>query len=167
MTPNPYCRWQWVGQCQKNLTKRLGVLNECCVIISSEISLIGLLITELDERRSGVRWRKRRRCPGTKRVPGQSRLTLRCHNATNIREREREKEKETIKKVPNKKYNKIYRIEGAYAWECMNMWHANINSSWAQPNPNLSAHSIATNIAHIYNAWKYCYNANVMQCMKF
>ena len=48
---------------------------------------------ELDERRSGVRWRKRRRCPGTKRVSGQSRLTLRCHNATYIREREKERKR--------------------------------------------------------------------------
>ena len=49
----------------------------------------------------GVRRRRRSRCPGTKRVPERSRLTLRCHDATNIRGRERKKERETIKKVPS------------------------------------------------------------------
>ena len=57
--------------------------------------------------RSGVRWRRRRKCPGTKRVLGRSRLTFRCHNATNVREREkgrereRERERERIRKVPS------------------------------------------------------------------
>ena len=66
-------------------------------------------------RGSGVRGRRRRRFPGTKWVPGRSRLTLRCHDATNVREREREKERETIRKVLNNRYIKIYRIEDTYA----------------------------------------------------
>ena len=65
-------------------------------------------------RGSRVRWRRRRRCPRTKRVLRRSRFTFRCHDATNARGREKEKERETIKKVPNKKYIKIYRIEGRY-----------------------------------------------------
>ena len=66
-------------------------------------------------RGSGVRWRRRRRCPRTKRVPGWSRLTVRCHDAINVRGRERKKERETIRKVPNNIYIKIYRIERTYA----------------------------------------------------
>ena len=66
-------------------------------------------------RGNGARWRRRRRCPGTKRIPRQSRLTLRCHDATNVRGRERKKERETIRKVPRSLYIKIYRIEGTYA----------------------------------------------------
>ena len=70
---------------------------------------------------SEVRWRRRRRCPGTKRFLGRNGLTLRCHVATNVRGSERKKETETIRKVPSNKYIKIYRIEGTYAGECMNM----------------------------------------------
>ena len=43
---------------------------------------------------SGVRKRRRRRCPRTKRVPGQSGFTFRCHDATNVRKRERERGRE-------------------------------------------------------------------------
>ena len=66
-------------------------------------------------RGSGVKRRRRRRCLETKRVLGWGRLTLRYYDATNVRRREREKERETIRKVPNNKYIKIYRIEGMYA----------------------------------------------------
>ena len=48
------------------------VLKEVC---------FGQLITEPNRRGSRVR---RSGCPGTKRVPGQSRLTFRCHDATNV-----------------------------------------------------------------------------------
>ena len=59
--------------------------------------------------------RRRRRYPGTKRVPGRSRLILRSHDSTNGRGREKEKEREVIRKVPSNKNIKIYRIEGTYA----------------------------------------------------
>ena len=58
-------------------------------------------------RGSRVKRRRRRRCPGTKRVQGQSRLTLRCRDATNVRGRERKKESETIRKVPTTRYIEI------------------------------------------------------------
>ena len=64
-------------------------------------------------RGSGVKKRRRRRCPETKRVPGQNGFTFRCHDATNVRnkekERERERERETIRKAPTR-YN-ITNIE--------------------------------------------------------
>ena len=75
--------------------------------------------------------------------------------------RERNKQKSTNNININIKINK-----GTYAWKCMNMWHANLKTSWAQPNPNLPAHINSTYIAHNYNTWKYSYNENVMQCMK-
>ena len=36
---------------------------------------------------------------------------------------------------------------GRYVWKKMreHVTHANLNASWAQPNPNLPAHIIATN----------------------
>ena len=60
----------------------------------------GLLIMELDARRSRIR---KGGCPGTKRVSGWSRFAFRCHRSrlTQIKEREREKEKETIRKIPS------------------------------------------------------------------
>ena len=41
-----------------------------------------------------------------KRVPRQSEFTFRCHDATNIRNKERERERETTKKAPT-----IYNIK--------------------------------------------------------
>ena len=58
---------------------------------------------------------KKKKCPDTKRVSGQSRLMLKCHDATNVKGRIREKERETIRKVPNNRYIKIYKIKGKYA----------------------------------------------------
>ena len=49
--------------------------------------MTGFIIMEPDMRRSRIR---RRRCLGTKRVSGWSRLALGCHAQT-IRERERER----------------------------------------------------------------------------
>ena len=46
---------------------------------------------------SGVRWRRRKRSPRTKKVPGRSRLTFKCHDETNIRNRERERERKLEK----------------------------------------------------------------------
>ena len=45
---------------------------------------------------SGVRWRRRkRRCLGTKRVQGWSRLTFRCHRAVQ-RKRERKRGRKSL-----------------------------------------------------------------------
>ena len=52
-------------------------------------------------RGSGFRWRRIRRCQRTKRVLGWNRFTFRCHDATNVKERERKKERETIRRVPS------------------------------------------------------------------
>ena len=65
----------------------------------------------------------------------------RCAIDTTNVNRKRGIKRKTIRKVPsNIKYNnyieKRVRIHG----KCMNMWHAKETSSWAQPNPNLSAH---------------------------
>ena len=55
-------------------------------------------------RGSGVRRRRRRRCLETKRVSGRNGFTFRCHDATNVRNREREgeRERETIRKAPTR-----------------------------------------------------------------
>ena len=77
----------------------------------------GLLIMEPEVRGCGVKRRRRSRCLGTKKVPGRSRLTLRCHDATNIRRRERKKERKRGRQ--SEKYQVVditkYRIEGTYA----------------------------------------------------
>ena len=65
---------------------------------------IDLLIIELDGRGSRVR---RSGWPETKRVPGRSRFTFRCHVATNVNKREREGERNTQKST---KYNQYIRI---------------------------------------------------------
>ena len=54
----------------------------------------GLFITKSYVRWSGVRRRRRRRCPKTKRVPRQNGFMFRCHDATNMKEREKERERE-------------------------------------------------------------------------
>ena len=78
----------------------------------------GLLIIELYVRGSGVKKRRRRRCPETKRVPGQNGFTFRCHDATNVRNKEKERERETIRKAPTR-YN-ITNIE-TWRYVCMKM----------------------------------------------
>ena len=56
-------------------------------------------------RGSGVRWRRRRRCLGTKRVSRRSRLTFRFHDATNVRSKEKRGERERERQ--SKKYQAI------------------------------------------------------------
>ena len=52
--------------------------------------LTGPLITDPNRRKGRIR--RRSRCPRMKRVLGRSRLTFRCHDATNARKRERERD---------------------------------------------------------------------------
>ena len=77
----------------------------------------------------------------------------------------REREKETIRKVPKHfKYIHIYWKESTYAWGMHE--HVTCKRNFiigsAQSNPT----STQTYYTHL-NAWKYHYNANVMQCMRF
>ena len=74
---------------------------------------------------------------------------LRCHDATNVSGRERKKKRERQSEKSQTVDITRYRIEGMYAWECINMWHAKINSSWALPNPNLPAHNRVQSKTHI------------------
>ena len=73
-------------------------------------------------------------------------LSLGAIDTTNVNRIERGK-KETIRKAPKHfKYNKYIEKRVRMHEKCMNMWHAKEIASWAQPNPNLSAHK---QIAHI------------------
>ena len=74
--------------------------------------LTGFIIMELD-----MEWsRVRRRCPGMKRVSGQSRFGLKCHAQTvQERGRERERERETNRKAPINSYTKKREKNGTYA----------------------------------------------------
>ena len=68
---------------------------------------MGFIIIEPDRRRSRIRTRC---CPGTKRVPGQSRLAFRCHAQTNQereRERKRERERERERQAEEYQTNSI------------------------------------------------------------
>ena len=102
---------------------------------------------------SGIRRTRRRSCLEMKRVQGHSGFTFRCHDATNVRNRERERERERESEKAPTRYN-ITNIE-TWRYVCMKM-HEHMTCKykciWAQPNPNLLAHNIATNITHIYNA---------------
>ena len=74
-------------------------------------------------------------------------LRLGAIDMTNVNRNKVRKKKRIIRKVPsninNIKYiEKKVRMHG----KCINMFHAKQNASWAQPNPNLSAHK---HIAHI------------------
>ena len=67
-------------------------------------------------------------------------LRLCAIDTTNIN-RKRGRKRKTIKKVlSNLKYNNYIEKRVRMHGKCMNMWHAKETSSWAQPNPNLSAH---------------------------
>ena len=68
-------------------------------------------------------------------------LRLGAIDMTNVNRNKGRKKKRIIKKVPsninNIKYiEKKVRMHG----KSINMWHAKQIASWAQPNPNLSAH---------------------------
>ena len=107
--------------------------------------LTGFIITEPDIRTGRIN-RGRKWCPRTKRVSRRSRLALfRCHEQTNLkREKEREREREKQKKFQTQLIS-IRRKGMVHMHEkCMNMWHATINTSGAQPNPILPAHMIST-----------------------
>ena len=61
--------------------------------------------------------------------------------------KKRGRKRKTIRKVPSYfRYNKYIEKRVRMHGKCMNMWHAKQIASWAQPNPNLSAHK---QIAHI------------------
>ena len=93
--------------------------------------------------RGGIR---RRKGTGMKRVLGRSGFTLRCHRHNYRKQKERERKKDNQKSPKQFKYNKYIEKRVCMHGKCMNMWHAKQKASWAQPNPNLSAHK---HIAHI------------------
>ena len=109
--------------------------------------LLGFIIMEPYKRRCRV---KGRRCPKTHRVLGQSGLSFRCHDATN-RKKERGRKRDMQKSTNTININ-INKNEGMYVWKCMSMWHVNLNTSWAQPNPNLRAHKLF----NIYSTYLKC-----------
>ena len=81
----------------------------------------------------------------------------------NTRERERERERHTHTHTQphthtHKKHQttSIYKNIKNWRYVCMNMWHANLNTSWAQPNPNLTAYSHSTYI------YIYIYHTSIM-----
>ena len=88
-----------------------------------------------------------------KRVLGQSRFVFGCHRSKLTQTKEREGVRDNQKSPKQQKYIKIYWIENTYAWKCMNMWHAKVIASWAQPNPILPAHKFATRKTQSKNAW--------------
>ena len=129
---------------------------------------LGLLITKPNVRWNGVRRRRRRRCLGTKWVPRWSGFMFRCHDTTNVRNKERGREKERQLEKHQTRYN-ITNIEtGRYV--CMKM-HKHMTCKFkrimgsAQSKPTSTQHSNKVN-THL-KCMKHCYNAHVMQCMKF
>ena len=127
----------------------------------------GLFITEPYVRESGVRRRRKRRSPGTKRVSGWNGFTFRCHDATNVRNREGEGERETIRKAPTR-----YNLTNIETWSYVSMkmhehvtWKYKCIMGSAQSKPTNTQHSNKVN-THL-KCMKHCYDAHVMQCMKF
>ena len=127
----------------------------------------GLLITEPDLRGSRVKWRRRRRCLETKRVPGRNGFTFRCHDTTNVRNKERGRERETIRKAPTR-YN-ITNIETwryvymkmdehvTYKYKCI-MGSAQSKPISTQHSNKVNTHLKAWNIfiMHMWcNAWNF------------
>ena len=60
--------------------------------------------------------------------------------------RGRKKEKNKQKSPKQFKYINYMERRVRMHGKCMNMWHAKQKASWAQPNPNLSAHKHITHI---------------------
>ena len=126
-----------------------------------------LLIMEPNVRWSGVRRRRRRRCHGMKRVSGWNGFTFRCHDATNVRNRERGRERETIRKAPTR-----YSITNIEPWRyvCTKM-HEHVTCKYkciigsVQSKPTNTQHSNKVNTHR--KCMKHYYNAYVMQCLKF
>ena len=90
-------------------------------------------------------------------------LRLGVIDTTNVN-RKRGREKERIKKVP--KQFTIERIcEKKYI--CMeNVWTCDMQKKLHHGLSPIQTYHHTTICTHL-NAWKYCYNAYVMQCMKF
>ena len=90
-------------------------------------------------------------------------LHLGARNTTNVNE-QRGRERKTIRKVPsNFKY--IKNIENKYV--CMgNAWTCDMQKNSIMGSTQSKPISTQTYNTHL-NAWKYHYNANVMQCMRF
>ena len=67
-------------------------------------------------------------------------LRLGAIDTTNINKKERERERNNQKSPQTVHNSKNMWKEIHMHGECMNMWHAKKIASWAQLNPNLSAH---------------------------
>ena len=83
---------------------------------------------------------KKKKMPWNERVSGRNGFTFTCHDATNVRNKERGREKDNQKSTNKIQYNK-YRNLKVRMHEHVTCKY---NASWAQPNPNLTAHNIAT-----------------------
>ena len=91
-------------------------------------------------------------------------LRLGAIDTTNIN-RKRGKERKDNQKIP--KQHQLYQIywkESTYAWEMHE--HVTCKTNCIMGSAQSKAISTQTNSTHL-NAWQYCYNANVMQCMRF
>ena len=90
-------------------------------------------------------------------------LRLSAIDMTNVNEK-RGRERDNQKSLKQFKYIKIYWKESTYAWEMHEHVTCNIKGIMgsAQSNPT-STQSICTHL----NAWPYCYNVYVTQCMRF
>ena len=97
-----------------------------------------------------------------KRVSGQNGFTFRCHDATNVRKRERGRERQSEKPQTNliskDKNSKVCMHEHVICkFKCI--------MGLTQSKPTSTQHSNKVN-THL-KCMEHCYNAHVMQCMKF
>ena len=90
-------------------------------------------------------------------------LRLGAIDTTNVNKK-RGREKETIRKVPKQFIIVEYVKRNTYAWRMHEHVTCKRNCivGLAQSKP-ISTQIVCTHL----NAWKYCYNAYVMQCMKY